>query len=469
VSDPKAELAAALSDRYTIDKEVGAGGMATVYLAKDIKHHRDVALKVLRPELSSAMGTDRFPREIRLVASFNHPHILSLYDSGEAGGFLYYVMPFVEGETLADRLKRDRELPIGDALRILVEVTDALAYAHERGVVHRDIKPANVLLSGRHAVVADFGVAKALSSSAGDQLTTIGVALGTPAYMAPEQAMGEADVDARADIYAVGCLAYEMLTGEPPFMRQTAQAVLSAHVLEAPIDPREKRRGIPDGLAEAVLKCLGKHPADRWQNAEELRAFLDAMLATPSGGMTPTNTRPYQAYGGGPRRKRFKPWMGIAAGLAIAGAGIGGWMLSSGGGGDGVNRIGVLPIEDISGQDSLFVTAMQDALGNALAQLGVGVASRSDMLRYRDGTKSSREIASEQDLDAIVEATVFRAGDVMRINVQFSDPATTKSLWAGTYNPNVSDVLAAQATVVDSIRIGIGGALGINSSPGGSE
>jgi serine/threonine-protein kinase len=468
VSDPKADLAEALSDRYTIEKEVGAGGMATVYRAKDIKHHRDVALKVLRPELSSAMGTDRFPREIRLVASFNHPHILSLYDSGEAGGFLYYVMPFVEGETLGDRLKRERELPIGDALRILVEVTDALAYAHERGVVHRDIKPANVLLSGRHAVVADFGVAKALSSSAGDQLTTIGVALGTPAYMAPEQAMGEADIDPRADIYAVGCLAYEMLTGEPPFIRQTAQAVLSAHVLEAPVDPREKRRGIPDGLAEAVLKCLGKHPADRWQNAEELRAYLDGMLATPSGGMTPTNTRPYQAFGGGASRKKPRPWLAIAAVVAIVGAGAAGWMLSGGGGGDdAVNRIGVLPIEDISGQDSLFVTAMQDALGNALAQLGVGVASRSDMLRYRDGAKSSREIASEQDLDAIVEATVFRAGDVMRINVQFSDPATTRSLWAGTYNPNVSDVLAAQAAVVDSIRVGIGGVLGVNSSPGG--
>ena len=467
MSDPKADLAAALSDRYTLEREVGAGGMATVYLAKDIKHDRDVALKVLRPELSSAMGTDRFPREIRLVASFNHPHILSLYDSGEAGGFLYYVMPFVEGETLADRLKRERELPIGDAVRILVEVADALAYAHERGVVHRDIKPANVLLSGRHAVVADFGVAKALRSAGGDQLTTVGVSLGTPAYMAPEQAMGEADIDARADIYALGCLAYEMLTGEPPFMRQTAQAVLSAHVMEPPTDPREKRRGIPDALAEAILKCLGKHPADRWQDAEELRAHLDGLLATPSGGMTPTNTRPYQAYGAAPRRKGLKPWMVVAATAAIVGAGAGGWLLSGGGGDDGVNRIGVLPIEDISGQDSLFVTAMQDALGNALAQLGVGVASRSDMLRYRDGGKSSREIAEEQNLDAIVEATVFRAGEVMRINVQFSDPATTKSLWAGTYNPNVSDVLAAQAAVVDSIRVGIGGVLGVNGGSGG--
>jgi serine/threonine-protein kinase len=179
MSDQQDRLAEALSDRYTLEREVGAGGMATVFLARDIKHDRAVALKVLRPELSSAMGTDRFPREIRLVASFNHPHILSLYDSGESDGFLYYVMPFVEGETLADRLKREHQLPITDTVRILGEVTDALAYAHERGVVHRDIKPANVLLSGRHAVVADFGVAKALSASAGDQLTTVGIAVGS--------------------------------------------------------------------------------------------------------------------------------------------------------------------------------------------------------------------------------------------------------------------------------------------------
>jgi TolB-like protein/tRNA A-37 threonylcarbamoyl transferase component Bud32 len=468
VSDSKEELARALSDRYTLEHEVGAGGMATVYLAQDIKHERKVALKVLRPELSSAMGTDRFPREIRLIASFNHPHILSLYDSGEAAGLMYYVMPFVEGENLQDRLKREKELPIGDAVKILVEVVDALAYAHERGVIHRDIKPANVLLSGRHAVVADFGVAKALSASSNDQLTTVGVALGTPAYMAPEQAMGEADVDERVDIYAVGCLAYEMLTGEPPFMKPTAQAVLSAHVMEVPVDPREKRPGIPAPLAEAVLKCLGKHPADRWKSAEELHGALDGMIATPSGGMTPTNTRPFKATGAQPPSKKPKMWVGIAAAVTVIAAGAGGWMLSGGGGGDdGIHRIGVLPITDISGEDALFVTAMHDALTNAMAQLGVGVAPRSEMARYTDGGKSMREIADEQQLDAIIETTVFRAGDVMRINVQFSDPATTKSLWAGTFNPNVSDVLAAQGAVVDSIRVGIGGSLGMNDDPEG--
>jgi serine/threonine-protein kinase len=467
MSDPKYRLAQALSDRYTLGDEVGSGGMATVYRAEDIKHGRTVALKVLRPELTSAMGTDRFPREIRLIASFNHPHILSLYDSGESGGFLYYVMPFVEGETLGARLARERELPIGDTIRILIEVTDALAYAHARGVVHRDIKPGNVLLADRHAVVADFGVAKALSVAGGDQLTTVGIAVGTPQYMAPEQAMGEADIDHRVDIYAVGVLAYEMLTGRVPFEAKTSQGMLSAHVMEVPKDPRERRPGIPQPLAEAVLKCLAKHPADRWQKAEDLRAQLETMLATPSGGMTPTDTRPFQATSARPPVRSWR-WIGIAAAIGLSVVAAATYALTSGGG-DQSQRIGVMPIEDISGQDALFVTAMHDALTNGLAQLGVGVASRTDMVRYASGGKSTREIAAEQNLDAIVETTVFRAGDVIRITVQFSDPATTRSLWAANYSPNVTDVLSAQGAVVDSIRTGIGTVLGVTGNPGGME
>ena len=468
MSDAKDALARALSDRYTLGDEVGMGGMATVYRAEDIKHGRTVALKVLKPELSSAMGTDRFPREIRLIASFNHPHILSLYDSGEAGGFLYYVMPFVEGETLGARLAREKELPIGDTIRILIEVTDALAYAHTRGVVHRDIKPGNVLLADRHAVVADFGVAKALSAAGGDQLTTVGIAVGTPQYMAPEQAMGEADIDHRVDIYAVGILGYEMLTGRAPFEGKTSLAMLSAHVMESPKDPRELRPVIQAPLAEAVLKCLAKHPADRWQKAEDLRAQLETMLATPSGGTTPTDTRPFMATAARPTP--FKPlrWIGLAAAVVLAVVGGGTWMLAQGGGG-AIERIGVMPIEDISGQDQLFVTAMHDALTNAMARLGVGVASRSDMARYAGGGKSTREVATEQNLDALVETTVFRAGEIMRITVQFSDPATTRSLWAATYNTNVTDVLSAQGAVVDSIRVGIGTVLGVTGTPGGNE
>jgi serine/threonine-protein kinase len=459
-------LAQALSDRYTLEREVGVGGMATVYLARDIKHGRQVALKVLRAELSSAMGIDRFPREIRLVASFNHPHILSLYDSGESGGFLYYVMPFVEGETLGERLKREHQLPIADTIRILGEVTDALAYAHEHGVVHRDIKPANVLLSGRHAVVADFGVAKALSAAAGDQLTTVGIAVGTPQYMAPEQAMGEANIDHRVDIYAVGCLAYEMLTGEAPFSGRSPQATLSAHVMETPADPREKRAAIPGALAEVVMKCLSKQPADRWQSAAEVRNQLETLLTTPSGGLTPTSTRPHQAITATPPAPPQRRWIMVLAAIVVLLAGGIGAFLLLGKGSSHIERIGVMPIEDISGKDKVFVTAMHDALTNAVAQLGVGVAPRAEMLSDAASGKSLREIASARHLDAVVEATVFRAGNIMRINVQFTDPATTRSLWAATYNPDVSNVLAAQGAVVDSIKRGIAGALRTQGAPG---
>jgi TolB-like protein/tRNA A-37 threonylcarbamoyl transferase component Bud32 len=459
MSTSESQLAEALSGRYAIEREVGAGGMATVYLARDLKHDRHVALKVLRPELSAALGSERFPREIKFVAQFNHPHILSLYDSGEAQGFLFYVMPYVEGESLRDRLAREKQLPVADAIRIMKEVADALAYSHARGVVHRDIKPGNVLLSGRHAVVTDFGVAKAVTASAAkDTMTTVGMAVGTPHYMAPEQAMGQGDIDQRADIYALGILTYEMLTGRTPFSAETAQGILAAHVMEAPKEIRELRPGVPEPLAQAIMKCLAKNPADRWQSADELLAHLDLIAATPSGGMTPTHTRPMQSFGGTIATRRRNPWIWVAAAIVVLAAGAGIWLATRGAGsGSGrIQRIGVMPIEDISGKDSIFVTAMQDALTNALSRIGtVGVASRSEMMRYKGSPKTDKEVAGELKLDALVEATVFRAGDVMRINVQFSDPVTTRSLWAGTYNPNVSNVLAAQDTVVGKIQRGI--------------
>ena len=234
MSDTLTRLTAALADRYRIEREVGAGGMATVYLAEDLRHGRQVALKVLRPELAATLGPERFFREIQVAARLQHPHILPLHDSGEAGGFLYFVMPYVEGESLRERLARVGELPVHDAVKILVEVVDALAYAHSQGVVHRDIKPDNVMLSGRHALVTDFGVAKAVSEATGrQQLTTAGVALGTPSYMAPEQAAADPNLDHRVDIYAVGAMAYELLTGRPPFTGMTSQQILAAHVTQA--------------------------------------------------------------------------------------------------------------------------------------------------------------------------------------------------------------------------------------------
>ncbi|HLG05456.1 MAG TPA: protein kinase, partial [Gemmatimonadales bacterium] len=361
-----------------------------------------------------------------------------------------------EGESLKDRLAREKQLPIPDAVRILKEVADALAYSHARGVVHRDIKPGNVLLSGRHAVVTDFGVAKAVTAAGGDTVTTVGIAIGTPHYMAPEQAMGQGDIDHRADIYALGILAFEMLTGRTPFSAESAQGILTAHVMEAPKDLREFRPGVSEPLAQAVMRCLAKNPADRWQSAEELLAHLDLISATPSGGITPTHTRPVAGVGAVRPKARRSLFIGVGAAVLLIGGGAGVWKLLQGQPGGRIERIGVMPIEDISGQDSLFVAAMHDALSNALAQLGVvGVASRSEMMRYARSPKTTREIASELQLDAVLEGTVFRAGDVMRINVQFSDPVSTRSLWADTYNPNVRDVLAAQSTVVDRIKAGI--------------
>jgi serine/threonine-protein kinase len=288
-------LAEALADRYRLERELGQGGMATVYLAEDLKHRRKVALKVLRPELAATLGPERFLREIELAAKLQHPHILPLHDSGEAQGFLYYVMPFVDGENLRGRLNRRGELPINEAVRLLAEVADALSYAHSQGVVHRDIKPDNVLLSGRHALVTDFGVAKAVSEATGRQeLTTAGIALGTPAYMAPEQAAGDPNIDRRVDIYALGALGYELLTGTPPFTGQWPQEVLAAHITQPPEPITSRRPQVSAALGGIIMTCLAKRPADRWQSADELVTQLEQQL-TPSGGMTPARTQTVSA------------------------------------------------------------------------------------------------------------------------------------------------------------------------------
>jgi serine/threonine-protein kinase len=301
-------LRAALADRYRIEREIGQGGMATVYLAEDLKHRRKVAVKVLRQELAVTLGPERFFREIEVAAQLQHPHILPLHDSGEAGGFLYYVMPFVEGESLRERLTRQGEYPVHEAVRLLMEVADALAQAHKRGVVHRDIKPENILLSGRHALVTDFGVSKAVSEATGrQQLTTAGVALGTPAYMAPEQAAADPHLDQRVDIYALGVLGYELLTGRTPFAGKTPQETLSAHVMLVPDPPTRYRPGLSAPLEAVILKCLAKRPADRYQAAEELVQALEP-LATPSGGVTPTQTQPVPAVAPGKARLFNVAW-----------------------------------------------------------------------------------------------------------------------------------------------------------------
>jgi serine/threonine-protein kinase len=274
---PDTQLRSALSASYVIERELGRGGMATVYLARDVKHQRPVALKLLHPELSAVLGPERFLKEIELTASLQHPHILPLFDSGNADGQLFYVMPFVEGETLRGRLERERQLPVSDAVRIAREVADALAYAHARGVIHRDIKPENILLHGGHALVADFGIALAVQQAGGQRMTQTGLSLGTPQYMAPEQAMGDKAIDLRADIYALGVVTYEMLAGEPPFTGPTAQAIVARVLTTSPVALRQVRDTVPIAVERAVTTALAKLPADRFADAAE---FSSALVST---------------------------------------------------------------------------------------------------------------------------------------------------------------------------------------------
>ena len=322
-------LQLALADRYRIEREVGAGGMATVYLAQDLRHDRKVALKVLRPELSAVIGAERFLAEIKLTANLQHPHILPLFDSGEADGCLFYVMPFVEGESLRDRLNREKQLPVADAVRIATEVASALDYAHRHRVVHRDIKPENILLHDGQALVADFGIALAASKASGSRMTETGMSLGTPHYMRPEQAMGEREITARSDVYALGAVLYEMLTGEPPFTGSTAQAIVARVLTESPRPILPQRHTIPPHVEAAVLTALEKLPADRFGTAAEFaEALADRNYAptvpTPAAAARGGRSRRSDGLGSGDaraRRHRGGRDRGRTLGLAPAGAG----------------------------------------------------------------------------------------------------------------------------------------------------
>jgi tetratricopeptide (TPR) repeat protein len=296
--DLPTRLQAAVGETYRIEQELGGGGMSRVFLAEETRLGRKVVIKVLPPEMAAGVSIDRFEREIQLAAKLQHPHIVALLTAGAAGDLLYYVMPYIEGESLRAKLAREGELPVPEALRILRDVVDALSYAHERHVVHRDVKPDNVLLSGKHALVTDFGVAKAVAESTGRQaLTSMGVALGTPLYMAPEQATADPHTDHRADLYAVGVVAYEMLSGRPPFTGPTAQAVLAAHLADEPEPVTRHRTAVPEALSQVIQRCLAKKAADRWQRADDLLTQLDA-LVTPTGGTTPAGTQPVAVTGG---------------------------------------------------------------------------------------------------------------------------------------------------------------------------
>jgi serine/threonine-protein kinase len=306
-------LRAALAGRYDVERELGTGGMATVYLARDLRHERHVAIKVLRPDLAAVIGAERFLREIKTIANLQHPHILGLIDSGEVNGAAYFVMPYVDGESLRGRLHREQQLPITDAVRIATEIAGALDYAHRHGVIHRDIKPENILLHDGRALVADFGIALAASKAGGARITETGMSLGTPTYMSPEQAMGEREITARSDVYALGCVTYEMLVGEPPFTGPTAQAIIAKVMTEKPASLRRQRERVPDTVEDAVLTALEKLPADRFATAAE----FSAALVTP---MRPI--RRTAATRAGRLRQRGFRWLPAAI-VGVVGFGLG--------------------------------------------------------------------------------------------------------------------------------------------------
>jgi serine/threonine protein kinase/tetratricopeptide (TPR) repeat protein len=454
--DSLASLTAALSDRYRIERELGAGGMATVYLAHDLRHERKVAVKVLRGDLAASLGPDRFHREIRVAAALQHPHIVPLYDSGAADGRLFYVMPYVEGQSLRQKLMKAGELPVADAVRILRDVADALTEAHRHGVVHRDLKPENVMLSGRHALVTDFGVAKAVSESTGRQtLTTLGVALGTPSYMAPEQATADPNTDHRADIYAFGVLAYELLAGRTPFRGGSPQEVLAAHVTQA---------------AEPVTNV---RPADRWQNAEELIPALESAI-TPSGGLAPTSAVA-AAPGGGRSTRR---WVAAAAGAVIlAVVAFGAWRAVGGreaGAGPVPNRIVVAWFDNQTADPSLddvgALTADWIIEGLAAQQFGELVSS-TEVREFMGGelatsTSRARDLASRTGAGVLVSGAYYKRGDAIEYRAEVLDLSENRLI--GSVGPfrGSADATAPLDSLFQGVAVYVGDKLVMNATPG---
>ncbi len=425
MDDVLTRLTSALADRYAIERELGAGGMATVYLAEDVKHHRKVALKVLRPELAATLGPERFVREIEIAAGLTHPHILPLYDSGEANGFLYYVMPYIEGESLRDRLDREGKLPLEDLIRLTDEVAAALSYAHEQGIVHRDVKPENIMLSGGRAVVADFGIARAVTAAGGERLTGTGLAIGTPAYMSPEQAMGLAEVDARSDVYALGCVVYEMVGGRAPFEGSTPQALLAKHAADTVPGLRASDPAIPVFMERAVEKALAKSPGDRFPTPS---AFAEALT---------TQTEVPRASGARRLRPRQRLGIGVGVGLGLLAAVVGGWYLTGAGGGTEINdrSIAVLPFETLGQQEA---TAFTDGVhGDVLTRLssvsGLSVTSRTSVMRYRNPEKPPPTIAQELGVTWILNGEVQESANEVQVSARLVNALTDRQVWAQSY------------------------------------
>jgi TolB-like protein/tRNA A-37 threonylcarbamoyl transferase component Bud32 len=400
-------LAGALRDRYVLERELGRGGMATVYLAHDIKHDRKVALKVLHPKLGIAVGPERFQREIRPAARLQHPHILPLHDSGKTAGQLWYTMPFVHGESLRDRLRRERQLPISNALQITREAADALGYAHSQGIVHRDIKPENILLGHGHALVADFGIARALTSAGTEGLTEAGVSVGTPAYMSPEQVNGDESLDGRSDIYSLGCVLFEMVIGEPPFKGRTPAAVIANRLCEPVPSARARGEPVPDAFDAVIRRALSSKPSDRFPTAA---AFVEALESITLASTGARGVRP-----GIPHVER--------------------------------HAIAVLPFGNLSAdqESDYFSEGMTEELIHALARIpGLRVASRTSAFSVAKRDLDIRRIGEMLGVDAVLEGSVRRVGGRLRISTQLVDARSGYHLWSEMYDRESQDVFAVQ-------------------------
>lgn len=397
-------LNAALAGRYAIERELGRGGMAVVFLARDRRHDRQVALKVLRPEVAASVGPGRFLREIRIAAGLAHPHILPLIDSGDADGAAFFVMPYVEGESLRARLTRERQLSVDDALRVAREVADALSYAHARGIVHRDIKPENILLEAGHAVVADFGIARAIDAAGAGSLTETGIVLGTPAYMSPEQASGSAAVDGRSDLYSLGCVLYEMLAGAPPFAGPTAQAILARQSTGRVPLVSEVRKTVPRHVEQAIAMALAAAPADRPASAE---AFASALVAGPGVGAD-----------------------------------------------RGVSAIAVLPFSNMSAdpENEYFSDGITEEVINAVATVpGMRVTARTSTFQFKGRDHDVREIGRKLDVGTVLEGSVRRAGNRIRVTAQLISVADGYHLWSERFDRDLEDVFAIQDEIALAI------------------
>lgn len=447
-------LGRALSDRYLIEQELGRGGMATVFLARDLRHGRAVAVKVMATGLMATSGAKRFLHEIQFAARLTHPHVLGVHDSGEVDDLLYYVMPYVEGETLRARLARDGALPLADATRLLRELADALAYSHGHGVVHRDLKPENVLLSGGHAVVADFGIAKAVAvatqqgETGTTALTGTGVSLGTPAYMSPEQAVGDRNTDQRADLYSLGVIAYEVLAGAHPFSARSAQGLVAAHLTEAPAPLVTRRPDVPRPLATLVAQLLAKDPAERPASAASVVAALDALPVSP-GENTARSWR---------RRAAVATTL-VAVVSAIAYVALRPSPTDQ----SPIRTVAVLPFVNTGGNpaDDYFSDGMTDELAHALARLpGLSIAGRTSTYAFKGKSVSAQQIGRELEVRALVEGTVRRAGDRLRVTTQLVGTSDGKVLWDSVYESRSDDVFGVQDQFTSAVATTLASMLG---------